>query len=76
MTPASSVGELVHGSLARMHLPSNDAEGRPLTYQARLDRGGVHLHPSDRVGDVLQPGDKVMLQPNIDAGGRGTDGHR
>jgi hypothetical protein len=42
--------------------------GRPLTYHARLEREGRHLHASERVGDAVQNGDKVVLQPNIDAG--------
>ena len=65
----SSVGELIQGLLGRMHLPPNDVSGRPLTYHARLEREGRHLHASERVGDALQTGDRVVLQPNIDAGG-------
>ena len=67
--PDSSIGELIQGSLGRMHLPPKDADGQPLTYQARLAREGRQLHGSERVGDVLKPGDQVTLQPNIDAGG-------
>ena len=66
----ASVGELVEQLLAEMHLTREDASGRPLTYQARLEREGRHLHASERVGDVLQTGDRLVLQPNIDAGGR------
>jgi hypothetical protein len=43
-------------------------EGRPLTYHARLDREGRHLQSSELVGQALQEGDRVVLQPNIDAG--------
>jgi hypothetical protein len=64
----ASVGELIHGLLGQMNLPENDVEGRPLTYHARLDREGRHLHASERLGDALQQGDRVVLQPNIDAG--------
>ena len=67
--PDSSIGELIQESLGRMHLPPKDADGQPLTYQARLAREGRQLHGSERVGDVLKPGDQVTLQPNIDAGG-------
>ena len=63
-----SVGELIHGLLGEMQLPENDVEGRPLTYHARLDREGRHLHSSELVGQALQEGDRVVLQPNIDAG--------
>jgi len=64
----ASVGELIQGLLSEMNLPPNDVEGRPLTYHARLEREGRHLHASERVGDALQTGDRVVLQPNIDAG--------
>lgn len=68
----ATVGELVQGLLAQMQLPQNDPGGRPLNYQARLEREGRHLHASERVGEALQTGDRLVLQPNIDAGG----GHR
>jgi len=58
----------VSGQLSQMNLPQNDVGGRPLTYHARLEREGRHLHASERVGDAVQAGDKVVLQPNIDAG--------
>ena len=65
----STVGELIHGLLTRMNLPRNDVSGRPLTYQARLDREGRHLRASEIVGDALQENDRIVLQPNVDAGG-------
>jgi len=64
----ATVGELVQGLLSQMNLPENDAGGRPLTYHARLEREGRHLLASERVGDALQSGDQLVLQPNIDAG--------
>jgi hypothetical protein len=66
----ATVGELVHQLLAQMNLPQNDPGGRPLTYHARLEREGRHLHSSEIIGDALQAGDSVVLQPNIDAGRR------
>jgi len=65
----ASVGELVEQLLAEMQLTREDVSGRPLTYHARLEREGRHLHGSERVGDALQTGDRLVLQPNIDAGG-------
>jgi hypothetical protein len=65
----ASVGELVEQLLAELQLTRNDSSGRPLTYHARLDREGRHLLHSERVGDALQSGDRLVLQPNIDAGG-------
>jgi hypothetical protein len=64
----ANVGELIQGMLSQMNLPQNDVSGHPLTYHARLEREGRHLHASERVGEALQTGDHVVLQPNIDAG--------
>ena len=64
----ATVGEIVHELIGKMSLPRNDAGGAPLTYQARLEREGRHLHASERIGDVLESGDRLRLQPNIDAG--------
>ncbi len=68
LRPDTSVGELVQGLLGEMNIPKNDVEGRPLTYQARLEREGRHLHASEVVGEALVPDDHIVLQPNIDAG--------
>ena len=65
----STVGELVQTLLAKMMLPKNDVSGHPLTYHALLEREGRHLHASEWVHEALKPaGDRVVLQPNIDAG--------
>lgn len=63
-----TVGELIRGVLGRMRLPLNDTSGRPLSYHARHDREGRHLQGGERVRESLQPGDRVVLQPNVDAG--------
>jgi hypothetical protein len=66
----STVGELVRGLVrSRLNLPQHDPEGRPLTYHARLEREGRHLHASELVGDALKDQDEIVLQPNIQAGG-------
>jgi hypothetical protein len=65
----SSVGELIQGLQVKMKMPANDVSGRPLTYHAPHEREGRHLNASEKVADVLQTGDRIMLQPNIDAGG-------
>ena len=67
--PDCTVGELVQELLSELQLPKNDGAGRPLQYQARLDREGRHLNGSETVGDALQAGDSVVLTPNIEAGG-------
>ncbi len=65
---SSTIGELIHGLLARMGLARNDADGRALNYYARLEREGRHLNGSEIVGDVLEEDDELTLSPNIDAG--------
>ena len=64
----TTVGELIDRLLADLALTREDTNGRQLTYQARLEREGRHLHAAERVGDALQTGDRLVLQPNIDAG--------
>jgi hypothetical protein len=66
---ANTVGELIREVLGHMNLPRNDAAGAPLTYQARVERTGINLHAAERIGDVLDKGDRLTLQPNVDAGG-------
>ena len=64
-----TVREFVQELLPRLHLPRNDGGGRPLVYHARLEREGRHLRGNETVGDALQPGDRLTLTPNIEAGG-------
>ncbi len=66
--PEATVGELIDGLIGRMKLPSVDGSGRPLVFRARLEREGRHLFGSERVAEVIRPGDRLVLQPNIDAG--------
>lgn len=64
----SSIGELVQGLLVSMGLPRTDVAGRPLLYQALSETQGRHLHAAEIVGETLQSDEKIVLQPNIDAG--------
>ncbi|SPE55281.1 hypothetical protein SBV1_2130007 [Verrucomicrobia bacterium] len=64
-----TVRELLESLVPRMRLPPMGNGGRPLTYQARLEREGRHLHSSEVVGEALQTSDRIMLQPTIEAGG-------
>jgi hypothetical protein len=66
--PQSTVGELVTSLLTRLGLPDTDVEGRPLAFQARLEREGRHVHSSELVGDALEDEDEITLTPSIDAG--------
>lgn len=65
----STIADLIGTLVDRMRLPPHDTAGRPLTYHARLDREGRHLLGSEQVAEVVLPGDRVVLQPNVDAGG-------
>ena len=66
--PDASVGELIRGVLSRMGLPLRSDNGEPFSYQARLEREGRHLNSTEKVGEALQDLDKIVLQPNVDAG--------
>jgi hypothetical protein len=66
----ATVREVVQEVVVKMRLPPNDAEGRPFAYHMRLDREGRHLLGSERIAEAVQSGDRVVLQPNVDAGGR------
>jgi hypothetical protein len=63
-----TVREFTDSLLAEMRLPQNDPEGRPVTYYALLEREGRQLQSWEKLGDVARSGDRVVLQPNIDAG--------
>jgi len=66
----ATVNEMIKGLVEKMGLTQRDPAGREYTYQARLDRDGRHLNPSEVVGDVLREDDQIVLHPNIDAGHR------
>ena len=62
----ATVGDLVGGLTRELHLPSNDSQGRPLSYSARAR--GESLLESDRIGDVLEEDDTLTLTQNVTAG--------
>ena len=64
----AAVAEVLDAIVRQMELPPNDVEGRPLVYQALLPREGRHLRGDEKVGESLQTGDRIILQPNIEAG--------
>jgi hypothetical protein len=64
----ASVAELIDELRSKMRLPGDDAEGRPVSYHALLEREGRHLHAGERARDVLEPRDRIVIQPSIDAG--------
>ena len=63
----TTVGELIAGLLPRMRLAAT-ADGRPLSYSARLEREGRHLQGSERVAEALRTDDVLLLSPSINAG--------
>jgi hypothetical protein len=64
------IGELIPNLLESMSLPRTDVDGNPLTHTLRRDSDGTVLNDGEIVGTVLEEGADVVLQPNIDAGGR------
>ena len=63
----ASVREVIPALLALMSLPQNDLSG-PITHTLRRDSDGAILHDADVVGDVVQPGTRLVLQPSVEAG--------
>jgi len=66
--PEASIRELVEGAIGHLSLPRNDASGRSITFHARLEREGRHMHADEITGVVLRNKDHVILEPDIDAG--------
>lgn len=64
-----TIGELIQRLIEKMGLAKTGSRGNPLSYYARLDREGRHLHGAETVGDVLREDDELVLTPDIDAGG-------
>jgi hypothetical protein len=64
----ATVSDVIEGLLPDMNLPKNDTQGYAITYQALLEREGRHLAGRELVQDALIQGDRIVLQPNIDAG--------
>ena len=63
----ASWGETMGSILANMSLPKNNPAS-PNVWSGHLEREGRHLHASEIVGDALVDGDKVVLQPEVNAG--------
>ncbi len=63
----ASISEVIPSLLALMDLPQNDSSG-PISHSLRRDSDGAILHDADVVGEVIQPGGRLVLQPSVDAG--------
>jgi hypothetical protein len=68
VAPDKTIGELVEQFLRELALPERDPDGRPLSYHALLEREARHVNASELVGDALAPGDRLTIQPRIQAG--------
>jgi hypothetical protein len=64
----ATAAELVEAFISDLNMPRNDPAGRSLTYRALHRREARHLHPTEQLGDSVQPGDWITIQPNVDAG--------
>jgi len=64
----ASWGETMRSFLASMSLPRNTPDGQKSIFTGRLEREGRHLHATEIVGDALQDEDRIVLQPEVNAG--------
>lgn len=64
---SATVNDLVESIRSELHLPDQDAEGRPIQYGALSSRGDL-LNATDRVGDVLDEDEVVTLSKSVTAG--------
>ena len=65
----ATVDEMIAGLTQRMGLPLTDANGNKTVYRAFSKSSGKHLRGGDCVGDAVEPGESIVLQPNVNAGG-------
>jgi hypothetical protein len=59
---------LVERLIQDLRVPRNDVEGRVIAYSMVRARDRVHINPSERIGASTQPGDVLVLQPEVEAG--------
>lgn len=64
----ATVSELIRAAIPRMGLPVKDDSGAPVAYRAHLEREARHLNDSEVIGVALKDKDRVVFQPDIDAG--------
>ena len=62
------VDELLPTLLESLSLPRSDVDGNPMTHTLRRDSDGSVLNGAQIVGDVLEEGAQVVVQPDINAG--------
>ena len=71
----STVGQFVRRLLGDMGLVDKDPAGRPLLYRARHERTGKILNGSEKIGDVVEAGDELVVSPRISAGATTRPSH-
>ena len=64
----ASWGETMSTIVGNMSLPKNAPTGEEIVWTGRLNREGRHLHGSEINGETFQEGDRVVLQPEVNAG--------
>lgn len=66
-----TVGEAMRHARARMSLPETSLDGNPVSYRGHLEESagvGRPLASTERVGDALSTGARVVVQEEIQAG--------
>jgi hypothetical protein len=63
----ATIAEMTDSLAWSLGLPEQDASGRPVVYSVRTTEGEA-LNPTDLVGDVLKPDDRITLSPSATAG--------
>ncbi len=66
--PDATVRDLVAELVDRLGLSRHSPSGAEYAFYARSDREGRYLLEREILGDVLQPGDTLTIQPSIVAG--------
>ena len=63
----ASWGETLQSLLGHLSLPKNTPNSETV-WTGRLEREARHLQASEIVGDALQDQDRIVLQPEVNAG--------
>jgi hypothetical protein len=67
VSPDYTTAELVQGLIDELSLPRNSPDGHAYGYQALLRREARHLGANERIGDAVESGDWLVLQPEVHA---------
>lgn len=67
VSPDYTAAELVEGLISELSLPRSSPDGHAYGYQALLRREARHLGANERIGDAVESGDWLVLQPEVHA---------